>query len=202
MPRLFGGGRILHFDLAAAGRASEAGRGDAIGRRGWIIHIIDIALAIHGPIGQAVGEGIFVAKVVSEADGFKIADEGLRLLEQGLEGGVFDSIFAQHLFDDQFAVAANKEFASAELGGLAKTDDQGHVFGDVIGGSADVFTEGDQGRIVLGGENNADAGRAGISPAAAVEVERDGFVHLRILEGHRNQMQPPTRASRPTRLKR
>ncbi len=177
MSGLFWVGRGFHFDLAAAGLAGKALRASALGGRRDIIHIFNIRLAVHGEIGEAIGEGIVMSEIVGEVDGFKILDEGLRLIEQRLERRVFDAVFAEHLLDDEFTVAADLKLAAPELGGFAKADDQGHVFSDVVGGAADVFADGDEGRGVLGGENDADAGRSGIAAAAAVEVERDRFLH-------------------------
>ena len=117
-----------------------------------------------------------------ELDGFEIAKQGVGLVEKMLEGGILDAVLAAHLLDDQFAVAADEDFGGAELGGFAEGEDEGGVFGDVVGGDADEFSAGDEGRPVLSGEDDADAGRPGIAAASAVEIDGDGFGHVCIVE--------------------
>jgi hypothetical protein len=118
-----------------------------------------------------------MAKVVGEVHGFKFARERFGLIEERFKRGIFYAIFAEHLFNDQFAVAADLKFTSSQLGRLAEADDQGHVFGDVVGGFPDVFSDGDKRRGIFSGENHADTGQAWIPATAAVEVERNGFFH-------------------------
>ena len=54
-------------------QAGQESRGDPPAARGHVIHVIDIALAIHGEIGEAVGKRIVMAKIVLEADDLKPA---------------------------------------------------------------------------------------------------------------------------------
>ncbi len=56
-----------------------------------------------------------MATVVLEADRLKTGHKSLRLFVQVLEGGIFDAVFAAHLLDDQFAVAADDKFAPPSL---------------------------------------------------------------------------------------
>ncbi len=177
MARFFRSRRVFDFNLAPANRAGQPPRPLGFRGRIHIIRVLNIRLSIHGKIRQPIGQGVVMAKVVDEIHGIKIADEGLSLIVESLERRIFDAVFAEHLFDDKFTVAANLKFASAEFGGFAEADDEGHVFGHVVSGFANIFADGDEGRGVFGGENDADAGEAGISAAAAVEAEGDGFFH-------------------------
>jgi hypothetical protein len=199
MAWLFWIGRVFHFDFGSAGRAGQALRSFGPRRNGSFIHIINVGSFVHSKIRKPISQGVVMAKVMNEFDGIKIAGKGLGLIVKGFESGIFDAVFAEHLFDDEFTVAADLEFTGAELGGFAEADDEGHVFGDVVGGFADVSPDGYEWRGVFGGEDDADASQAGISAAAAVKAQGDGFFHCFILEGVGKQMQPRRRGEREGR---
>src|SRR5437016_5006601 len=90
---------------------------------------------------------------------------------------MLDAVDAGHLAHDQLAVASDFDAFGPQLFRLFHGGDEGAVLGDIVGRLADVSSERDQGRAVLGADHHADSGRTGIAATAPVEFERQGFLH-------------------------
>ena len=74
---------------------------------------------------------------------------------------------------------AHGDALGAQSKRLLKGADQRFVFGDIVGGVADVAAQRDQRRSVFRGDHHADARMPGIAPAAAVEVEDQALIFHR-----------------------
>ena len=120
---------------------------------------------------------IFSAQVVFDPDLLELPDQVLGLIEQHFEIGVLNAVFAAHLFDDQFAVAANNNIFGAEPFRFLKRGNQCSIFGDVVRRSADEFAERNQRCAILRGDEDPDPRRPGIAAASPVEVENKRLGH-------------------------
>jgi len=179
------GGGLLDLDDHAAAEAGEAvaffgGFGGRLFQRG-VVGFGDFFALVHGEVGELVGEGVFVAEVVLEFGFLELMEEVIGLFVERFELGVADAVLAEHLFDDQFAVASDEKFFGAHFLRFLQACDEGLVFGDVVGGAADEAAEGEDGGAVGGAEDDADAGGAGIAAAAAVEFDGYQLVHGKII---------------------
>jgi predicted enzyme related to lactoylglutathione lyase/GNAT superfamily N-acetyltransferase len=172
---------VEHFDRTAALGAEDAIaflsglRGRRI-ERGFV-GFGYVLSAIHREVGEFVGELVLVTQVVLDARGFKLADVLLRFFEEHLHVGMFHFVLAGHLADNQFAVAADEDFCGAQALGFVHGRDECAVFGDVVGGAADETSERDEGRSVLGADDDTDACGTWVSPASSIEFKCERFVH-------------------------
>jgi hypothetical protein len=165
-----GGGRRVGgvgWSVVIGGRGRDAAGGE--------VGVGDFGSAVHGEVGQGVGEGVVAAKVVTDLGSAEGVEEGHGLLPEGFEGFVADFVFAAELLDDEFGVAEDAEVLDAKGLGVAETGEEAGVFGDVVGGAADELTDGPDGGGVVGFEDGADTGRAGVTAGAAVEAEGDSL---------------------------
>src|SRR5262249_37477669 len=107
----------------------------------------------------------------SIADSPDLAREPRRLDRQAAECFVLDPVLAGHLLHEELRVGDDLDLRDAQLERLREAGQQGAVLGDVVRRDPDRLALGRQHGSVLGLEDEAVRGRAGIAPGAAVGVE-------------------------------
>ena len=98
--------------------------------------------------------------------------DGLRLLDQRLQVGVFDLPAAGHLLDHQLRVHPHVDLGGAHLGRLLQAGDQTAVLGDVVGGMTDRLLALGQHVLAIGCPDHRPVSRGpGITARPAVGLD-------------------------------
>ena len=117
---------------------------------------------------------IALARNPGVRDGIERRCQGAGLLMKLRHTGVFDFPAPVHLFDDQFGIHRHRDLIRAEPAGLLKPGDEAPVLGDIVSGHSDELPVLGQHGAVVGRPHHAtEAGRAGVSPRAAVSLDDD-----------------------------
>jgi hypothetical protein len=109
---------------------------------------------------------------VFDVNVFEAPQQGLRATVERLKVGVFDAIFAAHLFDDELGIQAYRETADAALRRALEPDTQRGPLGDVVGGGTEVAPDLIDHGAVGANEYGSAGRRAGVSARAAIGKKR------------------------------
>ncbi|HOG17452.1 MAG TPA: hypothetical protein PLB96_08915 [Syntrophales bacterium] len=86
--------------------------------------------------------------------------------------GILDLVFAADLLNEQFGIQADMETQAPAFQGLFQSQNQGLVFGDVVGALAEILLPHRQHRAADIHQHGAGPAAAGVAPAGTVRKKR------------------------------
>src|SRR5215467_12251628 len=125
---------------------------------------------VHGLIGQRIRFSVLFTVNVVDAERYEGPRHFLGALKERLQVGALDFVLPAHLLDQQFGVALDVQFPHAA--GLREVErrDESVVFGDVVGGPADVLLQASDNFTARIADYHAVSGRPWIAARPAVDV--------------------------------
>src|SRR5919108_172740 len=142
---------------------------------------------VHPPVGQPVGGPVHLPGNVLESHVLEPLHQPPGLLVQAKERGVLHPEPSRELLDQEAAVGANQDGASATASGGLQTGQHRAVLSHVIGGRPDPFGDLLERPAAPVGHHDTDPRRSGVPPSRAVRVDdhsstriRRQFSHLRM----------------------
>jgi len=132
----------------------------------------DFAGTVESGVGERVGFAVEFARYVLDGEIGEAFGLAQGALVKRLERGAFYFVAALHLADKKFGIAANAEAQNICGGTVIERGDEREVFGDVVGGAAEILSKLIDDRAV--GAANDDGVRGGPGIAARGTIHFGG----------------------------